>query len=77
MFDPEKERLKDLRMRIGALKKHLDVDHMTARLSELSEVLADGALWNDAERAQTLLKEQKDLETKMERLKVPTKLVEA
>jgi peptide chain release factor 2 len=76
MFDPEKERLKDLRLRVGALKKHLDVDHMTARLSELSELLADGALWNDAERAQTLLKEQKDLETKMERLKVPSKLIE-
>ena len=48
---------------------------MTARLSELSEVLADGNLWNDAERAQTLLKEQKDLETKMERLAVPTRAV--
>jgi len=48
---------------------------MTARLSELAEVLADGNLWNDAERAQTLLKEQKDLETKMARLAVPIKLV--
>jgi len=48
---------------------------MTARLSELAEVLAVGDLWNDAERAQTLLKEQKDLETKMARLAVPTKLV--
>ncbi len=49
---------------------------MTARLSELAEVLAVGDLWNDAERAQTLLKEQKDLETKMARLAVPIKLVE-
>jgi len=48
---------------------------MTARLSELQELLADGDLWNDAERAQTLLKEQKDLETKRDRLAIPTKLV--
>ena len=48
---------------------------MTARLSELQELLADGDLWNSAERAQTLLKEQKDLETKRDRLAIPTKLV--
>jgi len=48
---------------------------MTARLSELQEILADGDLWNDAERAQTLLREQKDLETKRDRLAIPTKYV--
>ncbi len=48
---------------------------MTARLSELSELVADGDFWNDAERARSLLKEQKDLETKQQRLAIPTKLV--
>jgi len=47
---------------------------MTARLSELESLLADGELWNVAERAQTLLKEQKDLESKLGRLAIPTKL---
>jgi len=48
---------------------------MTARLSELQELLAEGDLWNDAERAQALLKEQKDLESKRDRLAVPTRAV--
>jgi peptide chain release factor 2 len=48
---------------------------MTARLSELQELLAEPDLWNDAERAQALLKEQKDLETKRDRLAIPQKLV--
>ncbi len=48
---------------------------MTARLSELQELLADGDLWNDAERAQALLREQKDLETKRDRLAIPAKFV--
>ena len=48
---------------------------MTARLSELQELLAEGDLWNDAERAQALLKEQKDLESRRDRLAVPVKAV--
>ena len=48
---------------------------MTARLSELQELLADPELWTSAERAQALLKEQKDLETKRDKLAIPTKLV--
>ncbi len=48
---------------------------MTARLSELEALLADGDLWNDAERAQSLLKEQKELEGKRDKLAVPEKLV--
>lgn len=48
---------------------------MTARLSELEELLAEGDLWNDAARAQELLKEQKELETRRDRLAIPTKLV--
>lgn len=49
---------------------------MTARLSELEVLLSEGDIWNDPERAQALLKEQKDLEKHMERLAIPTRVVE-
>ena len=49
---------------------------MEARLSELSDLLAEQGLWDDAARAQALLKEQKDAETKIARLAVPAKSVE-
>ncbi|MFO0747686.1 MAG: peptide chain release factor 2 [Myxococcota bacterium] len=77
MFDPEKERMKQLRQRIRRWGGIFDVDHMDARLSELSEVLATPGLWDDAERAQTLLKEQKDLETKRDRLAIPKSKMES
>ena len=49
---------------------------MEARLSELSDILAEQKLWDDAARAQVLLKEQKDAETKLARLAVPAKRIE-
>ena len=48
---------------ISLLRRHLDWDKANARLEELNVLAEDPELWNDAGKAQLLMKERQQLET--------------
>ncbi|MEO0546575.1 MAG: peptide chain release factor 2 [Pseudomonadota bacterium] len=48
---------------ISLLRRHLDWEKAVRRLSELNDAAEDPDLWNDAAKAQALMKERQSLET--------------
>ncbi|MEM9678453.1 MAG: peptide chain release factor 2 [Pseudomonadota bacterium] len=48
---------------ISLLRRHLDWEKAVRRLSELNDAAEDPDLWNDAGKAQALMKERQSLET--------------
>ncbi|HQR60015.1 MAG TPA: peptide chain release factor 2, partial [Methylophilaceae bacterium] len=54
--------LQDMETRTVDLRRYLDFDGKKDRLTEVSRLAEDPAIWNDAERAQALGREKKGLE---------------
>ncbi|MEO6976056.1 MAG: peptide chain release factor 2 [Gallionella sp.] len=54
--------LQDLALRNAELRRYLDYDAKQERLTEVSELAEDPAIWQDAKRAQELGRERKSLE---------------
>ncbi|MGA8862283.1 MAG: peptide chain release factor 2 [Gallionella sp.] len=54
--------LQDLALRSAELRRYLDYDAKQERLTEVSELAEDPAIWQDAKRAQDLGRERKMLE---------------
>ncbi len=61
MFDIEKNQLAEIRDRLTHLFAGLDLENKEKRLSELEELTTAQDLWNDPEKARTLLQEQDSL----------------
>ncbi|HTO70632.1 MAG TPA: peptide chain release factor 2 [Myxococcota bacterium] len=57
-----RDELPRLRDRLAELRRHLDLAAKQARLEELGLVASDPELWNDRERAERTLREQRELE---------------
>ncbi|MFM7123542.1 MAG: peptide chain release factor 2, partial [Fluviibacter sp.] len=55
--------LEDLATRATGLRRYLDYDAKSARLAEVSQILEDPNIWNEAKRAQELGRELKSLES--------------
>ncbi|MBS4097180.1 MAG: peptide chain release factor 2 [Sulfuricella sp.] len=55
-------RLSDLTQRTSELRRYLDYDGKQERLTEVTQLLEDPEVWNDAKRAQELGKERRTLE---------------
>ncbi|WP_375326542.1 peptide chain release factor 2 [Candidatus Tisiphia endosymbiont of Nemotelus uliginosus] len=51
------------------LRRSLDFDNATKRLSELQDISEDPGLWNNKDRAQDILKEKRVLESKLDSFK--------
>ncbi|MDN3591264.1 peptide chain release factor 2 [Methylobacterium adhaesivum] len=59
----EIEQLSDAaKQSIGLLRRHLDWDTVEKRLAELNAASEDPALWNDAEAAQTVMRDRTQLD---------------
>ncbi|MGA0611707.1 peptide chain release factor 2 [Caldimonas sp. KR1-144] len=58
--------LADLTQRAQDLRRYLDFDQKSRRLSEVNAALEDPAVWNDPKNAQALGREKKSLETVVE-----------
>ncbi|WP_454456178.1 peptide chain release factor 2 [Thauera phenylacetica] len=56
------EKLADLAARGRELRRYLDYDEKASKLEEVNRALEDPAVWNNAERAQELGKEKRQLE---------------
>ncbi|MEO8501911.1 MAG: peptide chain release factor 2 [Vicinamibacteria bacterium] len=54
--------LQDMTARAAELRRYLDFDAKKTRLAEVSKILEDTGIWNDAARAQELGKERAGLE---------------
>ncbi|MGV0953864.1 MAG: peptide chain release factor 2 [Fluviibacter sp.] len=54
--------IEDLAERAAGLRRYLDYDAKSARLVEVSQILEDASIWNDAPRAQELGRELRSLE---------------
>ncbi|NIA68780.1 peptide chain release factor 2 [Pelagibius litoralis] len=52
----------EIRQALALLRRHLDVDAATLRLDELNAEAENPDLWNDAERAQKVMRERTHLE---------------
>ncbi|WP_428419693.1 peptide chain release factor 2 [Methylibium sp.] len=58
--------LTDLSQRTADLRRYLDFDEKSRRLSEVNAALEDPTVWNDPKNAQALGREKKSLETVVE-----------
>ncbi|MFW0094655.1 MAG: peptide chain release factor 2 [Coxiella endosymbiont of Haemaphysalis qinghaiensis] len=61
------EKLDDLKARGQALRRYLDLDVRKTRLLEIQRELENPALWKNPEKAQSLNREQSELETLVQR----------
>jgi peptide chain release factor 2 len=52
----------DIRQSLDLLRRHLNWDEALRRLDELNAISEDPALWNDAAKAQTIMRERTQLE---------------
>ncbi|HEX5064703.1 MAG TPA: peptide chain release factor 2 [Myxococcota bacterium] len=59
------QRLRQLRERVDEIRGVFDVEGLRARHAELESRSADPALWDDRERAETLLREKRRLEREL------------
>ena len=53
--------VEEIKQATGLMRRHLDWDKATARLEELNRAAEDPNLWNDASKAQELMKERQQL----------------
>ncbi|MFC5068996.1 peptide chain release factor 2 [Flaviflagellibacter deserti] len=60
--------VEELKQSVGLLRRHLDWDQSLSRLKELNALSEDPTLWDDADRAQKLMRERTDLETRIEQI---------
>ncbi|MFN8599684.1 MAG: peptide chain release factor 2 [Candidatus Binatia bacterium] len=60
-----RDRQAKLEERIDVLGRYLDVARLSERLSELDELASREDLWNNAEKAQTLLRERSAVQSKL------------
>ncbi|WP_413987690.1 peptide chain release factor 2 [Labrys okinawensis] len=58
----------DIKQSAGLLRRHLDWDTSYARLQELNHLTEQPDFWNDAERAQKLMRERTDLDDRLSSL---------
>ncbi|MGQ4272814.1 peptide chain release factor 2 [Terrihabitans sp. B22-R8] len=58
--------VEELKQSVGLLRRHLDWDQAQSRLRELNALSEDPTLWDDADRAQKLMRERTDLEQRIE-----------
>ncbi|HEX9453174.1 MAG TPA: peptide chain release factor 2 [Candidatus Binatia bacterium] len=63
MIEETLEQLTHLEERLELLRRRLDVDAKQKRIEELNQVTAQPDFWNDADKAQAVLKEQSTLRT--------------
>ncbi|WP_436641205.1 peptide chain release factor 2 [Microbaculum sp. FT89] len=56
----------EIRQSISLLRRHLDWDNALARLDDLNHYAEDPDFWNDAEKAQTQMRERQQLEDSVE-----------
>ncbi|HET7921880.1 MAG TPA: peptide chain release factor 2 [Gammaproteobacteria bacterium] len=61
-INPIKNRITDLKGRVGALRRYLDYDARRERLQEVSRELEDPRVWDKPERAQELGRERSRLD---------------
>ncbi|WP_193188144.1 peptide chain release factor 2 [Nisaea sediminum] len=59
----------EIKQSIELLRRHLDWDAAHVRLSELNALVEDQSLWDDAERAQKLMRERTQLEKSLNDVK--------
>ncbi|MEO2136361.1 MAG: peptide chain release factor 2 [bacterium] len=59
------QRVNSLRERSSALGRYLDLPALKARFAELDEQSQDSSLWDDRERAGTILRERSGVESKI------------
>ncbi|MBO6560345.1 MAG: peptide chain release factor 2 [Nisaea sp.] len=59
----------EIKQSIELLRRHLDWDAAQVRLSELNALVEDQSLWDDAERAQKLMRERTQLEKSLNDVK--------
>ncbi|WRS28016.1 peptide chain release factor 2 [Oscillospiraceae bacterium MB08-C2-2] len=65
IYDDAKLRLNELKPQLEELAKALGIEQLRQRLAELAEASNDPAFWGDLEKSQLVLKEQKQLQTKL------------
>ncbi|MDX6805417.1 peptide chain release factor 2 [Terrihabitans rhizophilus] len=58
--------VEELKQSVGLLRRHLDWDQANSRLRELNALSEDPTLWDDADRAQKLMRERTDLESRID-----------
>jgi len=61
MNDELKERLKSVKARLDHMRSYLGMEEKEKALAELEEVMADGAFWNDQEKAGKVIAEANGL----------------
>ncbi|WP_097280267.1 peptide chain release factor 2 [Caenispirillum bisanense] len=57
----------EIKQSMALLRRHLDYDQAVRRLDELNAIVEDPNLWNDAARAQKLMRERTQLQTNLDR----------
>ncbi|MBI2897344.1 MAG: peptide chain release factor 2 [Deltaproteobacteria bacterium] len=68
-FSEIRDRTQKLERRIEALRGHLDLESVQARIEELNKKAAEPTFWDDPQSAQKVLKERADLEGSVDRWK--------
>ncbi|HKQ68326.1 MAG TPA: peptide chain release factor 2 [Polyangiaceae bacterium] len=68
MISDTRQKLADLKRRHLALRGHLDVPKLVRRLAELNEHAGAPKFWDDQAKAQALLRQRSDVESKLETL---------
>ena len=66
MLEETKEQLVQLEQRLDKLRRLFDVESKQKRLEELTQITSQPDFWNDADKAQTIFKEQSSLKTVIE-----------
>ncbi|HRG40577.1 MAG TPA: peptide chain release factor 2 [Saprospiraceae bacterium] len=54
------EQLADIRVRLTSVRRYLDVDHRKIQIIDQEQLSLDPTFWQDAEKAESVLKELKD-----------------
>ncbi|MEQ9619416.1 MAG: peptide chain release factor 2 [Deltaproteobacteria bacterium] len=66
MIGENKEQIQDLKKRLSALGDFLDLPGKESRLSELEDITGREGFWDNAEKAQIILKEQAQIKSVIE-----------
>ncbi|HBO84335.1 MAG TPA: peptide chain release factor 2 [Deltaproteobacteria bacterium] len=68
MFDDIQGKISNIKKRIDDLRGFLDIENKERRLNEIDKITADPKLWERAEEAQKLLKEQSAIKLEIEKV---------
>ncbi|HVY56013.1 MAG TPA: peptide chain release factor 2 [Thermodesulfobacteriota bacterium] len=69
MFGENKEQIRELKKRLIVLGEFLDLPGKNSRLKELEEITGKEGFWDNAEKAQEILKEQSRIKNTLDSLK--------